>query len=193
MSATHSIPLLPGVITVEEFEAMDLPESCEWELIDGTVVSVTFPDVEHGNIQHRVYDLLKNQLRTAGGERLVIRLEYGYALGTRSRFRADVAVIEGRRNRASTMRLEGAPELVVEVMSRSNTEAKIDRLQLRCFERGCALFLRIYPRKRRAVLATPDSNTEYGGNDAIRFELFGMSVVLSLIDIFEDFSDAQSS
>ncbi|MGH9629172.1 MAG: hypothetical protein ACRD7E_12685 [Bryobacteraceae bacterium] len=63
MSASLNIPVQPGRITVEEFERMDLPASCEWELIDGTVVSLTAPDLDHIDLQDRVAEVLKAQLR----------------------------------------------------------------------------------------------------------------------------------
>lgn len=186
MSAVFNIPFLPpGSITVDEFEHMDLPESCEWELIDGTVVSVTFPDIEHGDIQANLYGLLREQFDVLGKTGPVVRIEYGYALGTHSRFRADVAVVDFKRHKASTKRLEGPPELIAEVMSRSNADPKMDRLQVRCFELGCSVFMRIYPKRKQVVVTTVNSKTEYGGDDVIRFDILGVNAALRVADLFE--------
>ncbi len=106
-----------SALTVEEFEAMDLPEFCEWGLVDGTVVSVTAPDLDHVDLQDQIAAKLKEVFHQSA----VVRVEYPYALGTFNRFRADVEVVDPRRHRDNRKRLEGAPELVIEVMSRSNT------------------------------------------------------------------------
>lgn len=78
------------MVTVGEFEEMELPDSREWELIDGTIVSSDPPDIEHGDIQARLYDMLRGQL----GPNAVVRVEYGYALGPHTRFCADVADVD---------------------------------------------------------------------------------------------------
>lgn len=44
----------PDVITVEQFLDMDLPDSCEWLLINGTVVSVTHARFPHSRIQSNI-------------------------------------------------------------------------------------------------------------------------------------------
>ncbi|MGH9629171.1 MAG: Uma2 family endonuclease [Bryobacteraceae bacterium] len=116
-----------------------------------------------------------------------MRIEYPYALGLYSRFRADVAVVDPKRHRANRKRLEGAPEIVIKVMSRSNTEKKMDTLQDRCFENGCQSFWRVYPRARRVAVGvgSPAGITEYGMGDVIQFEVFGIHASIPVDSIFE--------
>jgi len=181
VSALLHIPIEPGIITVEEFEAMDLPEFCEWELIDGTVVSVTSPELDHVDLQHQIAANLERLF----GVSAVVRLEYPYALGTFNRFRADVAIVNPKRHRSNRKRLEGPPELVVEVMSRSNSEKKTRMLQQRCLEQGCLAFWRVYPKKRTIIVATIGGETTYESTGIIPAELFGISAEIVVNEIFD--------
>jgi hypothetical protein len=90
MSVLFGNPLDSGAITVDEFEEMDLPKTCGWELIDGTVVSRPFPDLDHVDIQHTLRALLANIFGRAG----VVRVEYPYALRLHTRSCADVALVD---------------------------------------------------------------------------------------------------
>src|SRR4029450_5034139 len=135
-------------MTVEEFEAMDLPDTCGWELIDGEVVSVTFPDLDHRDIQHTLLELLKQLFGTAA----VVRMELPFAANRYNKNGADVAAVLPSRYRTNRKRLDGAPELVIEVVSRSNREKKLDRLQERCFEHECQQFWRVYPKKETVIV-----------------------------------------
>ena len=49
-------------ITVEEFDALNLPEDQRWELHDREVVEMTFPVFVHGEIQDRIVAVLAPQL-----------------------------------------------------------------------------------------------------------------------------------
>ena len=170
-------------ITVDEFEAMDLPEFCEWELIDGTVVSVTSPDLDHIDLQDQIAVILKGMF----GRSAVIRVEYLYALGTQNRFRADLAVVDPARHRENRKRLEGAPELVIEVMSRSNTNRKIQMLQERCFAQGCQSFWRICPKKSTVVVGRAAgsgiSEKEYGLTETIALDIFRIRREIAVVDL----------
>jgi Uma2 family endonuclease len=119
-------------ITVEQFDEMVLPPSCEWELADGTVVSVTFPTRPHGDLQ----DCLATVFKRIFGATAVVRIEYPYTLGSYSKHRADVAVVSPGRHESCPHYLDGAPELVVEILSRSNLPYKVDDLEERCLRRG---------------------------------------------------------
>lgn len=185
MSAAFKIPLDPGLITVEEFEAMDLPDTCGWELIDGEVVSVTFPDLDHRDIQDHLVELLKSLF----GDAAVVRMELPFAANHHNKNGADIGATTPARWRANRKRLDGAPELVIEVVSKSNRDRKLDRLQERCFEYGCQQFWRVYPKKLTVTVARnvgPGSTVadHYDINDLIPVNLFGVAGRIAVNDIF---------
>jgi Uma2 family endonuclease len=183
VSTLLTLPIESGLITVDEFEAMDLPEFCEWELVDGTVVSVTSPDLDHIDLQDQIAVKLKQMFQRSA----VIRVEYPYALGAQNRFRADVAVVDPARHRQNRKHLEGAPELVIEVMSRSNTDRKIQMLQERCFAQGCQSFWRIYPKKSTVIVGRAAGSDapekEYGMTGTIALDLFGIRGEIAVMDL----------
>ncbi|MEJ7605265.1 MAG: hypothetical protein WKF37_03130 [Bryobacteraceae bacterium] len=76
-------------------------------LIDGEVVSVTFPNLDHSDIQHRLYELLK----VLFGSAALVRLEYPYSTDIYNENRADVAVVDPRRHRANRKLLDKLPSL----------------------------------------------------------------------------------
>lgn len=173
-----------GLITIQDFEDMDLPDSCRWELIDGEVISVTFPDRDHVDIQARLRGILNALFEDAA----IVRTELPFAVDRHNKNGADIGVVDPIRYLSNRKRLEGAPEIVIEVVSRSNREKKMTHLQERCFGHGCRQFWRVYP-KRRTVAAvryeSGDGATEYKLDDAIPLDLFGVAGRVLVRDIFE--------
>jgi Uma2 family endonuclease len=185
VSAAPHIPFRdPDLIMVEDFEAMDLPDACKWELIDGEVVSVTFPDLEHVDIQHR----LARFLETLFGSAAIVRVELPFATGQYDKNGADVGAAAPHRYRANRKRLEGSPELVIEVVSKSNREKKLGRLQDRCFQYGCRQFWRVYPKKRTVTIARQEDGSvaimEYGPGEIIPISMFGVDGQIPVDEIF---------
>ena len=126
---------LPNLITVAEFR--QLPEGGEfaYELHHGEVVAVTRPRARHAELQHRLLMLLGPKLKNVGA----VRMEFAYRPIDEFELRAaDVAAIS--RDRFEEIdpddNLHGAPELVVEVKSPSNTQAQLKELVALCLNRG---------------------------------------------------------
>jgi Uma2 family endonuclease len=108
-----------GEITVEQFLAMDLPRDCKWRLHRGTAISLTFPKYPHSLIQRNLGRLLDRCFEN----RAAVHVSFPYRLSQVEAHEADVAVVSDRQHRealSSGAILDGAPELVVEVMSRLN-------------------------------------------------------------------------
>src|SRR5689334_5086740 len=113
---------LPHLITVEEFR--HLPESGEYvyELHHGEVVAMTRPKPFHWLLQKRLQKLLESKLADFGAA----FTECPYRAIPEFDLRAaDVALLShGRLNALDPqVDLQGAPELVIEVISPSNTRA----------------------------------------------------------------------
>jgi Uma2 family endonuclease len=130
-------------ITIEEFDKLDLPEDREWELRHGEVVEMSFPDLYHRDLQLRLAVLLQQAFPNAH-----VLVEYPFQIEETSDKRsADVALTSLERLQASRAKraLIGAPELVVEVLSPSNSLTELKRDRRVFFSHGMLLYLILDP------------------------------------------------
>ncbi len=126
-------------ITIEEFEKLRLPENQNRELRNGEVVELPFAKLIHKWLQRQLYDLLREAFPSAD-----VLVEYPFQIKETNDVRlADVGVTT--RERAQTCAelgiLEGAPELIVEVLSPSNSAAELRRDRRVFFAHGTLIFL----------------------------------------------------
>jgi Uma2 family endonuclease len=126
---------LPDLMTVEQFR--QLPEGGEfaYELHHGEVVTVTRPKARHWKLQKRLYGLLESRLKAFGE----VAIEMPYRPVAEFDLRAaDVAVVSRERWDAIDPDddLRGAPELVIEVLSPSNTPRQLRELAALCLANG---------------------------------------------------------
>jgi Uma2 family endonuclease len=170
-------------ITIPEFDAMALPDSCEWELVDGTIFSLPFPARIHGDVQHRLAAAFERSFGSAA----VVRIEYPYSLGQHTKRRADVAVVSPARHAACPDHLIGAPDIVVEVISRSHLLYSIDDLETKCLSEGARQFWRVNLHERTvAVGVLNDVRTHgavYGENGVVPVKLFAAEGSLAVSEI----------
>ncbi|HEY2017386.1 MAG TPA: Uma2 family endonuclease, partial [Bryobacteraceae bacterium] len=111
---------LPNLVTVEQFRNMP-DDGRRYELRHGEVVLVGYPKEKHYSAQERLVDLLKALLPRSWRP----RMEFPYRPVPEFEFRcADVGVVAEARVRLIDPEdnLRGAPELVIEVKSPSNTK-----------------------------------------------------------------------
>jgi Uma2 family endonuclease len=107
------------------------------ELHDGEIVEAPPPTNEHVDVQKRLEALLHERCgRTSYGA----YREFYMTLPTESR-RVDVSLVREARRAAQRGKVFfGSPELVIEVLSPSNTVLDIDRLRSACFKDECIEF-----------------------------------------------------
>lgn len=76
-------------------------------------------------------------------------------------WQADVACVSAERDAATgdDEYLMGSPELVVEVLSPSNTMDEILERQDICLANGCASFWTVDPKRQIVMVTTPDRRT----------------------------------
>jgi Uma2 family endonuclease len=154
MAATTS-----HLMTVEEFRK--LPENSGpvyHELRHGELVSVTRPKYKHYRIQLRIRDLLR-PLAPPGG---LVDIEFAFRALPEHELRvADVAYISAEREQTidADDNLHGAPDLVIEVLSPSNTAAEIYDKEKLCLENGAKEFWVVDPDLRQVKVSTPDGRT----------------------------------
>ena len=163
------------LMTVEEFR--NLPEDSRGpvyhELRHGEVVAVTRPKLKHTLIQGRLRDFLKKVAETGS----LIETEIGFRALPEHELRiADVAYLQAGRFAAVDLNdyIQGAPDLVIEVLSPSNTAAEIYDKEKLCLENGAQEFWVVDPDLRQVKVSTPDGHTvTYRAGQEIALPLFG--------------------
>jgi Uma2 family endonuclease len=174
-------------VSLEEFLANPEPGFHDFhELHNGEVVVVPPPTKRHMILQRRLARILTGLLEPAGFE---VQLEFYFTLATNSR-RADVAaMLQSRFGEAPLyLPLRGSPDLVIEILSPSNTALGLDAYRYECFNEGARQFwvindeiksVTVYDRTNRVALY--DSTRE----SDIPLDEFRPGSVLSTRTIFE--------
>jgi Uma2 family endonuclease len=129
---------LPDLITVQQFRLM--PEDGRaYELHHGEVVTVTRPKAKHYHLQRQFVRLLESRLAGFGQA----GMEFPYRPVAEFDLRvADVAVVSHLRYDQIDPEdnLRGAPELVIEIKSPSNTDRQLRELASLGLANGCVEF-----------------------------------------------------
>jgi Uma2 family endonuclease len=162
------------LMTVEEF--LKLPEDdgpVYHELRHGELVSVTRPKLKHTRIQHK----LRRLLEAFSDSNSFTEVEFPFRALPEYEFRvADVAYVSAERWAKSDPDdyFRGTPDLVIEVLSPSNTVAEIYDKEKLCLENGAKEFWVVSPELRQVKVSTPDSHTiTYQSGQEIPLPLFG--------------------
>lgn len=126
------------MVTVAEFRHLDLPEDAQYELHEGKVVRERFPNVLYRRVQNRILSRLAAAFGPKSGAMPVLELPFESGENVRS---ADIGVVSRSRVESATRAwLDGAPELVVEVVSPSCGYAELTAYKRLCFGAGCESF-----------------------------------------------------
>jgi Uma2 family endonuclease len=171
-----------SLVTWPEF--LRLPERPDTgqrhELHDGEVVLVPPARPLHIKLQKRIEHLLE----TLAGERGVVTIEFPYRPAPNLQYWfADVAYIP----RADWDAMPPndypvyAPALIVEVLSPSNTPAKISRQRIVAMSAGTLEFWVVDPEKRTVQLTDTAGTKTYGAEDTIPVSLFGSTATVAHI------------
>jgi Uma2 family endonuclease len=170
-------------MTVEEFREM--PEGSGQvyhELRHGEVVAVTRPKHKHFQIQRRLRELL-TPLAEPGS---CVDSEIAYRpLPENELWVADVAYVTAERYRdiQPNDNLHGAPELVVKVLSPSNTVSELYEKERICLVNGAREFWVIDPDLGQIKVTTPDGRTVTYQSDAEIAVPFGTHATVKVADI----------
>ncbi|PWU02290.1 MAG: hypothetical protein C5B51_21220 [Terriglobia bacterium] len=175
---------LPDLITVAQFRQMPKDGTCSYELHHGEVLAVTRPRARHWKLQVRLTRLLESKLQKFGevGMELPFRPVAEFEL-----LAGDVAAIERQRfDRIDPDdNLRGAPELLIEIKSPSNTPARIRERVSLCLANGSLQCWIVDPDKKSvSVFQRDGAAVVYGIADAIPLTPFG-SGDLAVSQIFE--------
>lgn len=148
---------LPHYITVAEFETMELDPEQEYELLDGEIIEVSVPGLDHFVAGERLVQVLKARL----GVPAIVAREVPFIIEPGTRASADVAAVSALRFATAVRenRLAGAPELVIEILSPSNrTERDLRRARL-CLRNGALQFWIVDLEDRSVEVRTPDQRS----------------------------------
>jgi Uma2 family endonuclease len=178
--AANPLPL----ITVEEFR--ELPETVgdyDYELHLGKLVPVTRPKLKHYVLQSRLRDLLRPVAPPGSfvDTELAFRAVPEYDLRV-----ADVAYVSAERWAKANLEdnIRGAPDLVIEILSPSNTAREMYEKEQLCMAHGCQESWVLDPDKRYVRVAFANGpTTTYHPGERIPLKLLG-DASLSVDDLF---------
>ncbi|MBZ5622666.1 MAG: Uma2 family endonuclease [Acidobacteriia bacterium] len=160
-------------MTVEEFDKLPETGPFYYELHKGELVQVPRPNHGHYRTQHQ----LRRLLETAAGDSGIVETEFAFRALPEHEFRvADVAYVSQERWDQIDPKdnLRGAPDLVIEVLSPSNTAAEMSKRERLCLENGCREFWVVDADLRQVKVSTPDGiTTTYRDGQEIPLRLFG--------------------
>jgi Uma2 family endonuclease len=146
------------LLTFEEFEKLPEAPGVRQELHHGEVIEVPPPQLGHYKIALR----LQSFLAKAASDHGIAGMEMGFRPLVGDEYLiADVVFILRKRWDAlpGDGYMVGAPEIVIEVLSPSNTIKKVRERRKICLENGCREFWMVDPELREVEVSTPDGNS----------------------------------
>jgi Uma2 family endonuclease len=160
-----------GLLTVEEFLKLPEPKEGHIELHHGEVITVPPPKRGHQRIQRRILRLLTRQ----ANEDAVVEIEMAFRPTDEYEvWQADVGYtsLKHENEAGDDEYLMGSPELVVEVLSPSNTVDEINDRMCVCMANGCVSFWVVDPKLKRISVTEGDTTKHYGESSVVSCSLF---------------------
>jgi len=152
------------LMTFAEFQKIPNPPGGVYELRQGELVKVPYPFGPHVRAQWQLRRLLEG----AAGDAGVVDKEVPYRpVPEYEGWAADVAYLTKARWDAIDRHLVGAPELVIEVLSPSNTKAEMLHKRKLCLENGSREFWIVSIEKQQVEVFTQDQVIVYKSGQEI--------------------------
>jgi Uma2 family endonuclease len=143
------------LVSFEEFAQLPDQEGV-WlrELDEGVVIEMGYPSLKHGTVQGNGFSLLKQAARQIGAD-YAISQNAGFRLAANTSRGPDICLL--RRDRLASMEVRwgahfGAPDLVVEVISPSETAVGIERKIRQYLRAGVVSVWVMYHETRHVVV-----------------------------------------
>jgi Uma2 family endonuclease len=155
-----------ALMTVEEFSKLKNPPGFYLELHNGQVVQMSYPKMKHLRIQERMRQIFAE----AFGDRGIAQIEFAFRPKPEHElWQADVAWLPWERYEQvdDDDNLAGAPDIVVEVLSPSNTASEILEKKLMCMDNGCGEFWVVDPRKRVIEITRPGQTFTHRSGESL--------------------------
>lgn len=160
------------LMTFEEFEKLPDEVCRRSELRHGELVEMPFPVKDHVLLQQHLVMILARRV----GPGYIVGMEVPFRPRSEYEYyKADVACASATRWRESGRKaFDGSPELVIEILSRSNTVAEMNDRRRLFFETGCSQFWTVDYKLRLIDVSTPDDiTTTYHSGQSIPLPLVG--------------------
>ncbi len=171
-----------GLLTVGEFLKLPEPKEGHLELHHGEVVVMPPPKRGHQRIQRRVLALLTELAGKAG----VAETEMAFRPTPEHEvWVADIGYVKLDRDQATAddEYLTGSPNLVVEVLSPSNTVDEINEEISLCMTTGCPSFWVVDPKRQLVSVTEGNVTKHFRASDTISCSVFPREIPVR--DIFE--------
>ena len=171
------------LMTVEQYRCIPDREDVIEELHWGMVVQFPRPTMGRAKLQSRLLSLLAPKAERLGvvASAIAFRALPEYDLRA-----ADVAIVSRERWDATDGEdnLHGSPELVIEVLSPSNTQAEMREKAVLCLSTGTQEFWVVDP-KRRTISVTPRAGEPVIYTEGERIPLRMFATDVSVSEIFD--------
>ena len=171
----------PLLMTVDEYRRLPDREDVIQELHWGMVVTMSRTKMKHAKLQLRLVDLLRPKVEHLG----IVAAEVAFrALPEYDMRGADVAYVSRQRWDATddNDNLHGSPELVIEVLSPSNTRAEIHERAVLCLSSGAQEFWVVDPTRETVSVTRQDGvTTLYRTRDRMPLPMFDSHLDVSEI------------
>jgi Uma2 family endonuclease len=181
-------PVLLRPSTVQEYLAM--PEGAPYyQFIDGEVIYMAAPSIFHQDIVLNIGAALKEYLRKHSVGKVIIA-PVDVHFDDKNYYEPDVVfVVQERLHIVTKNRVEGAPDLVVEVLSPSTGYYDLSRKKTVYEQEGVREYWLVYPEERRVEIYTNSDNGFQLHSQALRTGIVKSSALngleLSIDAIFE--------
>jgi Uma2 family endonuclease len=184
MSVTTSITSEQFLAAPDEYD--NNGNLIKQELIGGEIVFVPPPSQRHDLIKVNIVKILMAYVEAHSELNFRVLVEMAMEMGERNVFVPDLGLIESSRIRLKeTGWLSEAPEMVCEVVSPSETDARTRFKVTAYLDRGVKVVWLVYPRDRSMVVHTPQAIRAIKADQMVEDPLLaGFSVPLS--DFFKD-------
>jgi len=169
------------LMTVDEYCRLPEREDVIRELHWGHVVDLIRPEMKHTRLQYRLVELLRPL--AAGRGRVAAEVPFR-ALAEYDVRGADVAFVSQARWNATGEDdyLRGSPELVIEVLSPSNTKAEMREKAALYLSTGCVEFWVVDPKLRSVSITRRDGqNVSFGSGAQVHLSLLGADIAVDEI------------
>ena len=171
-----------ALTTVAEFLRLPDPKAGHYELHHGEVILMPPPKWRHTRIQKQLEKLLQQAIGDSG----TVIMEMPFQPSPEHEvWQADVAVLplERAKRIGGDEYLQGAPDLVVEVLSPSNTAQEINDKIAVCLESGCASFWVVDDKRKQVTVTEGDITKRYAQGATIQSDVLGSDICVE--DIFQ--------
>ena len=176
------------LMTADEFYEFCCRNDGWYELVEGEVIELSPVNDEHSGISVNIGTAFNNYSRRQGFGQAGVEAGYILLSGPDTVRGPDVSfrLVPRSARRQSVGFLQGAPDIAVEVFSRSNTHAEMRREVAEYLAAGSQRVWVVYPAARSVAVHQADGTTiTYSGDDVITDEELLPGFVLPLSDIFD--------